>query len=253
MHEFIRYFFGQGTQTEFSIFTFAHLAPILVAVAIIYAIYRFREPLRGYGKEYVFRYILAFMLIISEMGYYWRLVGMPELGPNPLENLPIAVCGWAAIFCSYLVIGKSQTLFDICYFWLFSGSLFALATPTVLTYAGPTRFRYYQFWTEHLSIYIAIFYMMFVHKMRPTVRSAIKSYIALIVMAVIAYCTNQYLGEGANYLFMARPEAAPSVLDILPPNFALRTSIMAAVITAMYFLAYLPWLIKDRKRKKVFA
>jgi hypothetical protein len=49
---------------------------------------------------------------------------------------------------------------------------------------------------------------------------------------------------------MARPEAAPSVLDILPPNFALRLLIMAAVITALYFLAYLPWYIKDRKAKQ---
>jgi len=49
---------------------------------------------------------------------------------------------------------------------------------------------------------------------------------------------------------MARPEAAPSVLDILPPNFALRLTIMALVITAMYGLAYLPWYLKDRKAKK---
>jgi len=192
---------------------------------------------------------MAFMLIISEMAYYWRLIAIPSLGPNPIDNLPIAVCGWAAIFCSYMVIGKSQTLFDISYFWLLSGSLFALLTPTVLTYAGPTRFRYYQFWVEHLFGYIAIFYMIFVHKMRPTVKSAVKSYIAFIILALIAYFTNNLLGEGANYLFMARPEAAPSVLDILPPNFVLRILIMAAVITAMYVLAYLPWYLKDKKNK----
>ena len=92
--------------------------------------------------------------------------------------------------------------------------------------------------------------MIFVHKMRPTVKSAVKSYIALIILALIAYFTNNLLGEGANYLFMARPEAAPSVLDILPPNFALRILIMAAVITAMYVLAYLPWYIKDKKNNK---
>jgi hypothetical protein len=40
------------------------------------------------------------------------------------------------------------------------------------------------------------------------------------------------------------------VLDILPPNFLLRTCIMAGVVTALFFVAYLPWLIKDRKAKK---
>ena len=85
------------------------------------------------------------MLIVSEMSYYWRLVGVPELGPNPIDHLPITVCGWAVVFASYMVVGKSQKLFDIVYFWIFAGSIFALITPTVITYTGPTRYRYYQF------------------------------------------------------------------------------------------------------------
>ena len=220
MRAFIHHFFGQNTATEFTLFSFAHLAPILVAAVLIFLIYRFREPIRKWDKEYVLRYVLAFLLICSEMGYYWRLVGMPELGPNPQENLPIAVCGWAAIFLSYAVIGKSQTLFDFCYFWL---------------------------WTEHLSIYVTLFYLMFVHKMRPTIRSAVKSYIALFVMVVIACCTNAYLGEGANYLFMAE---LPALLSFVPSFFVLRIGIMAAVISVMYVLAYLPWYFIDKKAKK---
>jgi hypothetical integral membrane protein (TIGR02206 family) len=191
--------------------------------------------------------VLAFALIISEMSYYWRLVGIPELGPNPVDHLPISVCGWAAIFCSYMVIGKTQSLFDISYFWLLCGSVFALLTPTVLTFAGPTRFRFYQFWAEHTLGYIAIFYMIFVHKMRPTIKSAVRSYVALMILTGVAYFANQLIGPGANYLFMARPESTPSVLDILPPNFVLRFLIMMAVITALYVVAYLPWYFKDKK------
>lgn len=250
MLEFFRYFFGAGTEPEFINFTLAHFIPVLVAIGIIFAIYKGRDRLRGWQNEHIIRYILAFALIISEMSYYWRLVGLPALGPTPVDHLPITVCGWAVIFCSYMVIGKTQSLFDIAYFWLFSGSIFALITPTVITYTGPTRFRYYQFWAEHTLGYIAVFYMIFVHKMRPTFRSAVKSYITLAVLAVIAYFTNRMLGPGANYLFMAEPEATPSVLDILPPNFTLRICVMAGVITLMFFLAYLPWLIKDRKAKK---
>jgi hypothetical protein len=48
---------------------------------------------------------------------------------------------------------------------------------------------------------------------------------------------------------MAKPEDTPSILDILPPNFILRLSIMAGVITLLFFLAYLPWMLKDRKSK----
>ena len=252
MKEFFAYFFGEGTTPEFALFTPAHFAPILLMLTMIYLIFRNRDKLRQWKHEEKIRYVLAFVLILSDMTYYWRLVGMPSLGANPIDNLPIGVCGWAAIFCSYMVLGKSQRLFDIAYFWLLSGSLFALLTPTPLTYTGPTRFRYYQFWTEHTMGYIAIFYMIFVHKMRPTVRSAVRSYAALLVFAIIAYNVNVML-PGANYLYLARPESAPSVLDILPPNFALRTAIIVVVITLMFFLAYLPWLLRDRKAKRETA
>lgn len=253
MKEFLKYFLGAGTEVEFTNFSLAHFLPILVMVGVILAIRQFRDKLRNYEKEKNLRYILAFLLILSEMSYYWRLVAIPSLGPNPVDHLPITVCGWVVVFASYMLIGKTQSLFDICYFWLFSGSVFALLTPTVISYTGPTRFRYYQFWLEHTLGYVAVFYMIFVHGMRPTVKSAIRAYIALAVLAVIAYFTNQLIGPGANYLFMARPEDTPSILDILPPNFALRLLIMAAAITALFFVAYLPWLLKDRKTSKVPA
>ena len=251
MRDFIRYFFGAGMEVEFRNFTLAHLLPILVAAGVIFLIWRFRKQLQTCKHEGYFRYALAFMLIVSEMSYYWRLIGMPELGPNPIDHLPITVCGWAVVFASYMIVGKSQKLFDIVYFWIFAGSIFALITPTVITYTGPSRFRYYQFWAEHLLGYVAIFYMIFVHGMRPTMKSAIRSWVYLAVLGVIAFFTNRYLGPGANYLFLAKPEAAPSVLDILPPNFFLRSFIIAAVITALFGVAYLPWHLKDKKAGKV--
>ena len=250
MKSFLHYFFGQGESVEFVSFTLAHVIPILITAVWIYCIYRWKDKLRESRWDLRLRYILAFVLIVSEMSYYWRLIAMPSLKPNPIDHLPITVCGWVAVFASYLVIGKSQTLFDLCYFWAFSGSVFALITPTVISFAGPMRFRYYQFWAEHLVGYVAIFYMIFVHKMRPTIRSLIKAYVGMVLLAALAFYANLLLGPGANYLFMARPESTPSVLDILPPNFVLRIAVMVSVITVLFVLAYLPWYLKDRKAKK---
>lgn len=249
MVEFLKYFLGKGETEEFTNFTLAHFLPILVAVAIIFVVRVYCDKIRTLKHEPVLRYILAFALILSEMSYYWRLVAIPSLGPNPVDHLPITVCGWVVVFSSYMLIGKSQTLFDISYFWAFCGSIFALITPTVITYTGPTRFRYYQFWAEHLLGYVALFYMIFVHGMRPNKKSLVKAYVSLIVLAGVAYWANQLIGPGANYLFMARPEDTPSILDILPPNFTLRLLIMAAAITFLFVLAYLPWYIMDKKKK----
>lgn len=247
--DFFAYFFGQGDQIEFANFSLAHFLPIIVMVLVILLIRRYRGQIRQYRKEANLRYLLAFALIITEMSYYWRLVGVPSLNPNPVDHLPITVCGWVVIFSSYMIVGKSQTLFDIVYFWLFSGTIFALITPTVISYTGPTRFRYYQFWLEHTLGYVALFYMIFVHNMRPTFRSMFKSYGVLLAMGAIAFAANRLLGPGANYLFLAKPEDTPSILDILPPNFLLRLLVMVLAVSTMFFVSYLPWYLKDRKTK----
>ena len=83
--------------------------------------------------------------------------------------------------------------------------------------------------------------------------SADKRKTALTVLGVIAFAANRIIGPGANYLFLAKPEDTPSILDILPPNFLLRLVVMVAVVSMMFFLSYLPWLLKDRKAKKMAA
>ena len=88
--------------------------------------------------------------------------------------------------------------------------------------------------------------MIFIHKMRPNLRSLFRSYCTLLILSALATWVNSMI-PGANYLYMARPESAPSVLDILPPHYGLRIAIMMAVITTMFGLAYLPWYIKDHK------
>ena len=250
MKQMLHYFFGAGETIEFTNFSLAHFLPVLALGVVIFLIYRNRKQLGNYRHEDRLRLALALMLICTEMSYYWRLVALPELGPNPLDHLPVTVCGWCVVFSSYMILTKNQWMFDICYFWLLSGTIFALITPTVISYTGPTRFRYYQFWLEHTLGYVAVFYMIFVHGMRPNKKSVVRAIFWLAVLAVIAYITNTMLGPGANYLFMAEPESTPSVLDILPPNFALRICVMAAAMITLHCLAYLPWYLKDRKASK---
>lgn len=250
MKEFFTYFFGVGTEQEFALFTPAHFIPVILLFVALYLLYKYKDKIRNSKHETNIRYILGFMLIICDMSYYWRLSALPTLSEGVSTTLPIGVCAWSVIFCAFMIVGKSQRLFDITYFWLLTGSIFALITPTPLTYCGPTRFRYYQFWLEHTLGYIAIFYMIWVHGVRPNKRSIIRSYTALLALAAFAAWVNSLI-PGANYLYMARPESAPSILDILPPHYGLRISIIVVAITILYGIAYLPWYLKDKKKLEI--
>ena len=249
MLEFFSYFFGQGEEVEFTYFSWAHILPILILGGVIALIVVFGKKLKNWKHEGKLRFALAFTAIVTEMSYFWRLVNVSSLEKTPIDHLPITVCGWAIIFCSYLVVTKNKNLFDIAYFWVFAGSIFGILTPTVITYCGPTRFRYYQFWLEHTLGFVILFYMMFVHGMRPNIKSIFKSYGMLLILGVIAIIVNNMI-PGANYLFMAMPEDTASILDILPKNYVVRVLLMAFLMSLLFFLSYLPWLILDIRRKK---
>lgn len=239
-------FFNYGLDGEFKYFSLAHFIPLILMGLIIYLIYKKQDFLRTFKHERTIRLYLAFFMIMADMSYFWQKM---YTGADIKDHLPITICGWAAILGAFLLLSQSQFLFDIVYFFVLAGSTNALITPAVITNSGPTHFRYYQFWVEHTSIFIAVFYMIFVYHMRPTIKSFVRSFVAMLLLAALAIFVNSQI-EGANYLFLATTEIGDSALNFLPTNLFLRVIIMGSIMFILYSLAYLPYLIKDLKQKK---
>jgi hypothetical integral membrane protein (TIGR02206 family) len=245
-------FFDHGVDGEFSYFSLAHLLPIAIMLGIIFLLYKYGHKLRDWKHEENLRIAFAIIVLLSDMSYFWHKIYIGETlvgTPNIANHLPITVCGWAAMMSGYMLMTKKQGFFDVVYFFVLAGSINALITPAVIIDNGPTHFRYYQFWVEHTSIFIAVFYMIFVFDFKVTRRSIVRSTIVLVILTVIAILANSTI-EGANYLFLSTTEAGDSVLNFLPSNLGLRLLIMGSIIGVLYFLAYLPWIFINKKTKK---
>lgn len=237
-------FFDHGVEGEFSYFSFAHIAPIILMLVAIYLIYRYREQIRNWKHEENARIIFAAILLLSDMSYFWHKI---YIGANIANHLPVTVCGWAAIMSAFMLLTKKKGIFDVVYFFVLAGSINALITPAVIIDNGPAHFRYYQFWIEHTSIFVAVFYMIFVFGYKINLKSMMRSGIVLGILTLLAIYVNSNV-EGANYLFLSTTEAGESVLDFLPSNLGLRMLVMGSVIGTLYFLAYLPWIFINKKR-----
>lgn len=238
-------FFKLGQEGDFKYFTLPHFIPLIIMGIIIFLIYKYKQQIFIYKYEKNIRLSLAFILIISDMSYFWQKM---YIGSDIKDHLPLTICGWAAILSALALLSGSQFLFDIVYFWILAGSFNALITPAVITDSGPDHFRYYQFWFEHLGIFISVFYMIFILKLRPTWRSFIRSFTALSLLALFSIYVNTQI-SGANYLFLATTEIGESALNFLPTNIVLRAILMAMIMLILYFIAYLPYFLKDRKIK----
>ena len=243
-------FFGYSLTPVFKEYSLAHFLPILVLVAAIFLIYRYRERIAAWKGEETLRFILGAVLILNEGFYYWRLLYVGNGGSSRLDPmltyLPLQVCEWSAYIAAFMLMKKSRHLFDVCYYVCLTLGAIPLLTPAVITYAGPTYARYYQFWFEHLIPIFAVFYMMFVHGFRANYRKVYKPLAVLSGLCVLAIIANLNI-ENANFMYLALGTSGDSIANILPQNIWVRLGLYAAILSVLFFLISLPQIIPEIK------
>ena len=233
-------FFGYGEVGDFKYGSFAHIFPILLLIAAIVLTYIFRGKIKVFKHEKSIRYILAFLLIISEMGYYWRVcyAGNQDLEPNLLTKLPIVVCTWTSIFGAFMLMSENDSLFDYVAYVSLTLGLLPLATPAVLVKTGPRYFRYYQYWIEHLIPVYGSLYMIFIKGKKIKLKSIWKPFVILGPGMALAIYFNSKI-EGADFFFLANNTEGSSLASILPNNMALKVIIYTATGITLFLLEYL--------------
>ena len=238
-------FFGYGEPGDFTYFSLAHFVPLLVLIAAIWLVWHFRDRLRIWKHEETLRFLMAFTLMILDMSYYWRLLYVGSCDPSQqtlLMELPLHVCGWTCIACIFMLAKKSPALYQFCFYTCLTWGIFPLITPSVITATGPTYYRYYQFWLEHMLPIISVMYLTFVHGFRPKKRGIAVAWGMLSVLLTLSLICNANI-EGANYLYLSTGTAdgGGSPMDFLikiAPALWLRLLILAAVATALFFAVY---------------
>lgn len=234
-------FFGYGPEGDFVQWSLAHFAPIAVTIVAIILTWRWRERIRAWKHEETARFWFVFVMIMVGMSYYWRLlyVGPQDVTSHTfMDRLPLQVCEWTLMICSFMMLKKSPLLFDITYFLTMCFSLLPLVFPAVISNAGPTYYRYYQFWGEHLLPIYGMFYMMFVHKMRPHPRGIVWAMGMLLLLAIPALYLNQAF-EKANYLYL-KPSAY-EMISFLPNNLFALIALYLVVLPLIMGLDWLVW------------
>ena len=245
-------FFGYGEKGDFDYFSLEHFLPIAFMLFAIFMIYRFREFFREWRGEENFRFVLAFIILIVEMSYYWRLMYVGSAKPEEgtlMTKLPFQVCQWSAILASFMLMKKSRNLYSVCYFICLTLGVVPLLTPAVISTTGPEHYRYYQFWLEHMLPIIAVFYMTFVHGFRVRPKDMIKPLSLLLILAVFSIFANNAIPE-ANYLYLAADTDGDSIANLLPQNMTVRLTVYVIAVLSLFALVYQPMRVTRKKEEK---
>ena len=238
-------FFGYSNKQDFFMGSIWHILPIVLMILAIILIHRYKDKIKNFKYETSVRYILAFVMLMVEMSFFWRLlyVGNQGEADTMLTYLPFQMCQWGLIICVFTIISKNKKLFSINYYITLLFASIALIYPLVIKNAGPRYYRYYQFWLEHTLPIISVFYLMFVHDMKPEKKGILYTFLVIWPLTILAIIANSKI-EGARYLYLTLD------VKILPKNMMLRVAILFVVVLGIFYLMYLPF-DKTNKQKKI--
>lgn len=151
-------------------------------------------------------------------------------------DIPLNLCPLVS-FALPLMLGprRSYRVFEIVYFFALVGCVQALITPNLFEEAP--HYMFWRYWLLHVSIIGAVAYALAVYRMRPTVASLGRAFVAFAAYVGVAKVLNTLLGT--NYAFtQTKPETA-SVLDALGP-YPVYIFQGLGVALALFVLIYLP-------------
>jgi hypothetical integral membrane protein (TIGR02206 family) len=150
--------------------------------------------------------ILAFSIFFTVL--LGTVLNMFKDDFNYQEDLPLHLCSLLAILIPSLSLTKKFLYFEIYFFLILAGTFQSIITPDEYNYLNFSFFRY---WFVHAGLIIFMLFAVFIYKMRPTIRSVWKSFLAMQTYLLFTYVVNHFLGS--NYFYTNRKPTAATLLD----------------------------------------
>ncbi len=236
------FFAKDWTGAPFELFGTAHLIALALVALVNVALLTIRKHAGETARRNI-RYGLAILLVINEIAWHlWKW----SIGEWTVQTmLPLHLCSVLVWLSAYMLITKNHAIYEFAYLLGIAGALQALLTPDAGIYGFP-HFRFFQTMLSHGAIVTAALYMTIVEGFRPTWASVRRVLVGSYLYALHVWVINDLIGS--NYLYLARKPETASLLDVLPP-WPGYIPIIIALALAFILLFYLPFAIKDARRK----
>ena len=217
---------------------FASLALALLAPLVLWHVHRRMRSHRFAVNAARAIAVLLLALYSAELSVKWS-----EGGLIFREALPMQLCDWALFAVAGALLWRSQTMFELGYFWGLCGTLQALFTPAIAH--DLPWWKHAGFFLAHAGIVAGVLVLLLVARMRP--RSLWRVVLWSEIYLAAALAVNAL--TAANYGFLSHRPETPSMLDLFAQHRWLYVAEINAVALVCFATIYLPWLIADRRRR----
>ena len=184
------------------------------------------------------RAIAALLLVVFVVEW---IVKVMETGPDPAQVLPMQLCDWARFAVMAALLSRSQTCFELGYFWGLCGTLQALFTPAIARDAH--WLQQLGFFLDHAGIVAGVLFLLLVPRMRPQGLGRVLLWSEIYLAAALG--VNALFG--ANYGFLSHKPDNPSLLDLFSDTRWLYVVEINAIALVFFAAAYAPWWMLRRR------
>ena len=228
--------------TKVTIGSFQHIIPILFAIGFTVFLVKYSKKHFNESQKQKAVHYLGWMVSATLIGFHLYRILFSNY--NFKTDLPLYLCSLMALLIPFFTHYRKYWMFEILVFWIIGGTLQAVITPDITN--GFPSFDYFRYWVVHLGLLSIIFYFVFELKMKPTLRSVFKSFLALQVYVVLMIVLNVLLD--ANYFYLNEKPKSATILDYFGewPYYIL---VGQLIIIPLFLLIYLPFLLCGKQEK----
>lgn len=238
-----QYFARDYMGGAFVLFGRDHLIALAIVGVISLLIYRFRDYWTEPAQKATRWGLLALIYLCEGSWQIWMWV----IGSWTIQGmLPLWLCSATSWTMPLLLVFRSRKYFEWVYFMGLIGASMALLTPDLMQFGFP-HFRFFEFFTLHGALIVAIVYMTCVEGFRPTWKSLPMVFVVTNSFWLFCAWVNSLIGS--NYLYTQGKLPTPSPLDYLGPHpwYLLSMEVIGILLCV---LLYLPFVIKDKRIHK---
>lgn len=180
------------------------------------------------------RWTLAALLLGSVTAYLALAASSGEIGP--LDFLPLHLCDLAIFVAIVALLTLDIRACEVLYYWALAGTTLAILTPDV---GG--RFpdwRWVAYFATHGLVVVSATTVVFGLGRTPRPGSSWRVLLWTLAYAAVVGVVN--LAAGANFLYLARKPAGPTLLDWFGP-WPVYIGVAAGVAWALFALLEAPF------------
>jgi hypothetical integral membrane protein (TIGR02206 family) len=187
------------------------------------------------------RWCLAALLLASVTGYLALAVSSGAIGP--LDFLPLHLCDLTLFVAVLALLTRNRLAVEILYYWALAGTTLAILTPDVE--GSYPDWRWVAYFTTHGAVVVSATTLVFGLGRTPRPGSAWRVF--LITLGYAAAVGVVDWATGANFLYLARKPAGPTLLDLFGP-WPVYIGVAAGVAWALFTVLQVPFRRRGRAR-----